>query len=100
MFKLKNWAVIGKDWDGYTAPELRKIYLKGQVFDNPKFPDGSVVSTSHIVSSTGKAISTASGSVYFLEEPATEYLEWLTESGYTFSEENPIVLHKVGKVLN
>jgi hypothetical protein len=33
----------------FSAPELNKFYLQGDVYGNPKFPDGSFVSTSRII---------------------------------------------------
>lgn len=47
--KLKNWSVCGVPLNDFTAPELSKFYLQGEVYGNPKFPDGSFVTTSRII---------------------------------------------------
>jgi hypothetical protein len=33
----------------FSAPELSKFYLQGDVYGNSKFPDGSFISTSRII---------------------------------------------------
>jgi hypothetical protein len=47
--KLKNWSVYGIPLNDFAAPELSKFYLQGNVYGNPKFPDGSFISTSRLL---------------------------------------------------
>lgn len=47
--RLKNWSVYSVPLNDFAAPELSKFYLQGNVYDNPKFPDGTFVSTSRIM---------------------------------------------------
>jgi hypothetical protein len=47
--KLKNWSMYCVPLSDFSAPELNKYYLQGNVYDNPKFTDGLFVSTSRIM---------------------------------------------------
>lgn len=77
--KLKNWSVFSKGSD-FLPPELQSPHLQGNVYGNERFPDGTYVHTSRIVSiedkGTHKEATTASGSVYELHkedvDPAAE----------------------------
>ncbi|MCL2215797.1 MAG: hypothetical protein FWB91_02125 [Defluviitaleaceae bacterium] len=48
--KMKNWS-IALSGDNFTAPELRRKVLQGNIYDDQagRFPDGSAVTTSPIV---------------------------------------------------
>lgn len=47
--KLKNWSIYSVPLNDFSAPELSKFYLQGNVYGNQKFPDGTFVSTSRII---------------------------------------------------
>ena len=47
--RLKNWSVSGGCDQNFTAPELRKYYLQGNVYGHPDFKDGDPVITSRII---------------------------------------------------
>ena len=47
--RLKNWSVTGGFSQNFTAPELRKYYLQGNVYGHPDFKDGDPVITSRII---------------------------------------------------
>jgi len=105
-YQLKNWAVVYKDWDGYTAPEAMKLYLSGEVYGRPpresdgkEFPDGKRVWTSSVKEVNGRLITTRSGSVYELVgDPEPGYLEFLKEIGRVYDPANPIKVIKANDV--
>ncbi len=76
--KLDNWWVYR---DPYQAPEVPIMSLKGHVYGHPKHKDGNLIRTSDIVSTEGRYVTTKSGSVYELGEPALEYVQWLKDNG-------------------
>ena len=45
---MKNWSVTQDNFDPYTAPELIKYKLQGNVYGHPRFEDGTFVVTSSI----------------------------------------------------
>jgi hypothetical protein len=100
MFKLENWSVDASTGNGYLAPELRRPFLIGEIYGHPKFADGSMVRTSIIVSTTGRLVSTASGSVYELGNAHPDYAEWAAENGHTIDEEWPVKLLKTSRDMN
>jgi hypothetical protein len=75
--KLENWSVVyDNNVDPYTAPELIRSVLQGNVYGNPKFDDGTFICTSSIVGKNNGDIITKSGSRYELGnvDPAYEAL--------------------------
>lgn len=88
-YHLHKWSV-SQSSDPYLAPELNRDRLAGFRDDE----DRPVV-TSRIVKVEGRSITTASGSVYILEEIDPEYLQWLKENGHAEPDyENPITFRK------
>lgn len=71
--KLENWSINFSAGDPYTAPEQLACHASGQVYGNPKFEDGTVVSTSRIVDVSDSGVTTKSGSFYELGEPHPDY---------------------------
>ncbi len=95
LITLKKWSVIG---DMGPAGLGR---LAGEAYGHPRFVDGSPIATSPIKDAQGRYITTVSGSLYYLEDPCPEYLEWLEETKYeNFDPENPIRLRSADKDLN
>lgn len=45
---VKNWSITS-DFTSYTAPEMRKYFLCGNVYGNVKFEDGTSIRTSNII---------------------------------------------------
>ena len=85
--RIEQWSVVPCERDAFRAPEQRDHHhLQGLVDDKPRY-------TSRIVSSFRREVTTGSGSVYVLGEPAAEYLEWLAAQGLVLDEEQPV---KVG----
>lgn len=77
---LKNWCVRS-DASPYQPPELAKIYLSGEVYDHPAFPEGKRISTSNIKEINGPYVTTNSGSVYLLDEPDPKFVKFCEENG-------------------
>ena len=89
---LEQWWVDG---DSFDAPEIRRVYLSGEVYnhpDNDRFPDGKKITTSRIVKTEGRKITTRSGTIYYLGEVEAEYKKFLEDINYDFDPENPIKL--------
>ena len=78
--RLNNWSVSGGCDQNFTAPELRKYYLQGNVYGHPDFKNGDPVITSRIIKindkGSHKEAITKSGSVYELyKEDVDKYAE-------------------------
>ena len=78
--RLKNWSATGGFNQDFTAPELKKYYLQGNVYGHPNFKDGDPVITSMIMKINDKGnykeVITKSGSVYELyKEDVDKYAE-------------------------
>jgi len=67
---LKNWSITSTAESSYSAPELYKLRIQGEVYNHPEFKDGTFIITSSIVfvDAEAKTITTASGSVYHLNK--------------------------------
>ena len=95
VFRLKNWA-IGSDGHAYMAPEQIRLSAYGEVYDNPKFEDGTTIRTSDIEKSEGRDLLTKSGSVYRLEgDPDPDYLVHLEKIGYEIDLDNPVKFRRI-----
>lgn len=83
---LRDWSVVSD-----SKPELASRKLRGKVYGNPSFEDGSEITTSRISNVNGREIVCISGSIYVLEgEPNSEYTEWCAKNGYTIDAETGI----------
>ncbi len=94
FIRLELWSPCHHPSDAYTAPECRKLYLKGTVTGHPHKEDGSKIRTSGVHIIAGRFITTDSGSLYRLGEAEPEYLKWLQDTypakAAEFDPENPI----------
>lgn len=88
--KLENWSVNFLPFDLYIAPEQIKCRASGQVYGNPKFEDGEVITTSRIVKVENGCIVTKSGSFYELGEPHPDY-----EAAYPNAKERVLAMEFV-----
>ena len=88
MPKLENWAVITKDVSPYLAPELRKPCLTGNIFDDDRFVDGTIITTSAITDIDQRKIRTKSGTIYELGKVKPEYQKQFPD--YNLDGPNPI----------
>lgn len=82
--QLEDWAVVDGG-DPFTAPELRSRHLSGMVRERPVR-----ILTSPIATVAGRHVTTRSGSVYVLGQPAPGYLAFLSEHGIALDPEEPI----------
>lgn len=80
MSKLDNWSIISgvnHNWkrppDNYTAPELITHHLRGEISNDYRFDEGTIVYTSTIVKKKGNNIITRSGTEYEIGNPLPEY---------------------------
>jgi hypothetical protein len=75
--RIENWAVVfPPSISPYTAPELLKQSLQGEIFGHPKFNDGKFVTTSSIIGKNSRnEILTLSGSTYELGQIDPGYEE-------------------------
>jgi hypothetical protein len=76
---LTCWFTHREPWE---APELPP-HIVGRL-------DGHQVMTSRVVFSSGREVTTESGSIYHLADVDPAFQSWLEEHGYEFDPENPI----------
>lgn len=88
---LHDWSVGSRNDDPYRPPETAPC-LQGRIDPrtHPSYPEGGYIRTSTIVAKNGCWITTSSGHVYELLEPAPGYLAWLKEHGYYYDPYDPI----------
>ncbi len=91
-YRLENWCT--RVSNPYQAPELQSLCLHGEVYNHPSYNEGEPIGTSNIVKVDGNRITTKSGSVYVLGEPAKEFVEYCKEIGcHVPTKETPIKEH-------
>lgn len=71
--RLENWAVVAMPSSPTQAPELWRQRLHGKVYNNPKFEDGTIITTSCIESKRNGKVVTQSNSEYLLGEVSIQY---------------------------
>jgi len=83
-YNLYRWSVASVG-EAHWAPEQMRRALVG-------FRDQETkkVITSDIESANGREITTASGSVYVLQDIDPDYLVWMEKEGIVFDPTNPI----------
>lgn len=92
-YYINNWSIgsISNRTSPYMAPEEHKLHLQGdRRREGESSADAEGIRTSYIVSVQGKEVHTYSGSVYILEDPDPDYLEYLAQINYPYNKENPI----------
>lgn len=82
--RLNNWSIKSGS-NPYVAPENRILYLQGEVEGHPHFEDGSVVSTSMVMSVTGRWVRTHSR-LYYLMNVNPDYLKWCRDNNQHIPE--------------
>jgi len=79
--ELRNWGFRQYD-NGYTAPECRYTYLKGEVYNHPddRFADGAIISTSNVleIDADTKVVKCSSRSYKLVGKAHPEFLKMLT----------------------
>lgn len=83
--RLENWSIRAITIGPYEAPELAKVILIGNIYDDIRniFHDGMLVHTSRLLFFDGKTASTSSGSVYELGKIEDGFVEFLKNNNYT-----------------
>lgn len=64
--RLKSWWIVRRF---SRTQHAEREHLKGQVYGDRRWPDGTLITTSAVVSRDSKSALTASGSRYTLEAP-------------------------------
>ncbi len=83
-YHLHKWSVSSEN-DPWKAPEAQAKCLAGI-----RCEDDQQVVTSPIVSIEGRRVTTASGSVYILEDIDPDYVTWMKDNDIEYDPENPI----------
>lgn len=84
MPRLENWCiVVDPNFTPYTAPELIKKRLSGNIHNDNRFNDGEYVTTSSIqdIDLVNKFARTKN-TTYELGRMSASYKEWLDDNGY------------------
>lgn len=91
--RLENWSVTFGDVDPYTAPELLRPRLQGNVYNSNRFTDGEFILTGPLISAQGRQAATKQ-TVYILGEVDPQYRAWLAEHRPDWDPENPIIVRR------
>lgn len=92
--RLENWAMV-EEGGAYTAPELRRRHLVGNVYGHPgRHHDGKSIRTSRIAAAEGRVVTTKSGQMYLLGVIDPGYRKHLAEHHPDWDPENPIRVRK------
>lgn len=85
--RLEHWSIITRYANSYQAPETGRPSLNGKAYGHPRFPDGTGVDTSTIVSvDLDNMVAHTLNTVYELGEPSPDWLKWMEEKGYTLRD--------------
>jgi len=90
--KLEKWSVVSCG-SPYQAPELQSKKLHGIVDNHPRLGKDIEVTTSTIVKSEGRRVTTHSGSVYELGTIHPDYAQYLKNEGIELDEDNPVKIY-------
>ena len=72
MVRLENWYIVYQK-DFYSAPESTPSMVVGKCYGHPKYPDGTLISTSKFISHDKGVFRTIKGTEYVLGEVSKEY---------------------------
>lgn len=89
--RIDNWRTVQLA-DIFTAPELSPIGLSGTVAAgfHPIKPAGGDITTSEVVTTAGRLVTTRSGTVYRLGRVERGFRKWLRELGLRFDRHQPV----------
>ncbi len=83
MPRLENWSLHFTDDNEFLAPELRQQVLSGNVFDDDRFPNGSGITTGHVVAmDLDNRTAETARTKYVLGKADPHWMEWLRENGF------------------
>lgn len=81
MIRLENWKIVAKNNNPYTAPECIKRYLSGNVYNDARFPDGCIITTSSLQEfDFDKLVAKTRNTEYKLGKIDGEYMGWLEKN--------------------
>jgi hypothetical protein len=87
MPRLEEWSIVSIPSNPFQAPELWSKRLSGKVYDDDRFEEGSIVTTSRLVELNLKSgYALTKNTRYELGSPSDEYIEWLTSQGKTIED--------------
>jgi hypothetical protein len=90
--KIDNWFCTAPA-DPYCPPECLSLYVCGEVYDHPTYPNGHSITTSAIKQVDGRRITTQSGHDYWLGIISKDYKEYVENVlKRTIDENNPITM--------
>lgn len=86
---LKNWSIIRDNDNPFLAPELRKVRLYGNIYNDEKgrFNDGTPISTSSIQKlDIENNVAQTRNTTYQLGKISVDYMNWLNENGFKLED--------------
>ena len=86
--KIQDWKLVENSDEAYTVQKVG-FRLRGRIFGHPEAADGSVATTSEIISIDGLKVLCASR-IYELSTPSNEFMTQLSAHGYDYNEANPL----------
>ena len=92
--EIRNWSCCPGSSDPFVAPERAGIKVQGRVYGSPRAEDGTLITTSRVVDTDGRTVTTSSGSVYALGEPHPDYVAYLATIGRLYNPECPITVKR------
>ncbi len=72
MIRLENWSLVDTG-EEYSSPEMIILVFQGNAYGHERFPEGTFIITSRIVSCENGVFKTYSGSEYRLGKVDEEY---------------------------
>lgn len=83
MPRLENWSLHFADDNEFEAPEIREQVLCGEIFDDPRFPDGSRVTTGWVMKlDMDERTAETARTKYTLGKLSPLFLEYLRGNGF------------------
>jgi len=83
--RLEEWSVFSKN--SYQAPEAQKRYLQGNIYNDDRFEDGTIVQTSSIQELNLKEnYAITRNTEYILGEISKDYVEWMNKMGLSLED--------------
>jgi len=92
VVKLENWSMVpSADVNPYMAPEhpARQPVLYGRVTGHPLHEDGTYVTTSRVLASSGNEVETYN-TIYNLGKISEGYQDWCSSRGIEVDPKNPV----------
>ena len=86
---IENWELLMYAPSNYSAPEQRKVVLRGRVFNHDYYIDGtSIVSSKIIMFNIEKGLASTNKNIFKLGDPNKKWSSWLKTQGHELKEFN------------